>query len=61
MSLRTQSAMHLFRVILLVNDLEPGPSFHEELLGLQSERVSSGRHHVNRDGLILRTPKACAP
>lgn len=52
--------MHLFRVILLVNDLDPGPSFHEELPGLQNEAVSSGRHHVNGYGPIPGTPKACA-
>lgn len=52
--------MHLIRVILLANDLDPGPSFHEELPGAQNEAVSSGRHHVNGDGPIPGTPKACA-
>lgn len=60
MSLRRQGAMHLFRVILLVNYLDPGPSFHEELPGLQNEAAASGRHHVNGDGPIPGTPKSCA-
>ena len=60
MSLCRQSAMHLFRVILLVNGSDPGPSFHEDLPGLLNEAVSSGRHHVNGYGQIPGTPKACA-
>ena len=45
--------MHLFRVILPVDDIDLAAAFYAELLGLQGERVSPGRHYFNCGGTIL--------
>lgn len=43
----------IFRVIVPVQDLERGVAFYGELLGLQGQRVSPGRHYFDCGGVIL--------
>ena len=45
--------MHLFRVILPVDEIDRAASFYAELPGLRGERVSPGRHYFNCRGTIL--------
>ena len=45
--------MHLFRVILPVGDIERATAFYSRLLGVPGDRVTSGRHYFNCDGVIL--------
>ena len=45
--------MHLFRVILPVDEIDRAASFYARLLGLRGERVSPGRHYFNCGGTIL--------
>jgi predicted enzyme related to lactoylglutathione lyase len=49
----TPSAIHLFRVILPVTDIERAAGFYTSLLGVPGERVSPGRHYFNCGGTIL--------
>ena len=45
--------VHLFRVIVPVNDIEHAAGFYGELLGFAGERVSPGRHYFDCGGTIL--------
>lgn len=46
--------MHLFRVILPVPDIDAAARFYSELLGGDAgERVTSGRHYFDCDGVLL--------
>jgi len=45
--------MQLFRVILPVDDIERGTAFYARLLGMDGERVTSGRHYFDCQGVIL--------
>lgn len=46
--------VQLFRVILPVQDIEAAAEFYSELLGgVLGERVTSGRHYFNCDGVLL--------
>jgi catechol 2,3-dioxygenase-like lactoylglutathione lyase family enzyme len=43
----------LYRVILPVSDIEKASEFYRNLLDVEGERVSSGRHYFNCGGTIL--------
>jgi predicted enzyme related to lactoylglutathione lyase len=43
----------LYRVILPVSDIEKASEFYRNLLDIEGERVSSGRHYFNCGGTIL--------
>jgi catechol 2,3-dioxygenase-like lactoylglutathione lyase family enzyme len=43
----------LYRVILPVSDIEKACEFYRNLLDIEGERVSSGRHYFNCGGTIL--------
>ncbi len=43
----------LFRVILPVSDIERAAAFYTELLGLEGQRVSPGRHYFRCGSTIL--------
>ena len=43
----------LFRVILQVSDIEAAARFYSQILGLEGQRVSPGRHYFNCYGTIL--------
>ena len=45
--------MRLFRVIVPVSDIDAAARFYEQLLGLAGKRVSSGRHYLDCEGVIL--------
>ncbi len=45
--------MHLFRVIVPVEDVERAAAFYARLLGVDGERVTSGRHYFDCEGTIL--------
>lgn len=45
--------MNLFRVILPVGDIERATAFYSRLLTMTGERVTSGRHYFDCDGVIL--------
>lgn len=44
---------HLYRVIVPVPDIERGIEFYTELLGIEGETVSPGRHYFDCGGVIL--------
>ncbi|HVR43937.1 MAG TPA: VOC family protein [Thermoanaerobaculia bacterium] len=46
-------APRLFRVILPVGDIERAAAFYSEVLGMEGERVSPGRHYFDCEGTIL--------
>jgi predicted enzyme related to lactoylglutathione lyase len=46
-------AVRLFRVILPVSDIDAATRFYANLLGLEGERVSPGRHYFDCGGTIL--------
>ena len=50
---KPRSAPRLFRVIVPVADIERGAAFYTELLGIQGQRVSGGRHYFDCGGVIL--------
>lgn len=43
----------LFRVILMVSDIDRAARFYETVLGMAGRRISPGRHYFNCDGTIL--------
>lgn len=45
--------MHLFRVIVPVEDIERATAFYSRLLDLAGERVTTGRHYFDCGGVIL--------
>lgn len=45
--------MHLFRVIVPVEDIERAIAFYSHLLEMAGERVTSGRHYFDCEGVIL--------
>jgi len=45
--------MHLFRVIVPVEDIERAAAFYSHLLDMAGERVTSGRHYFDCEGVIL--------
>ncbi len=45
--------MRRFRVIVPVSDIDAAARFYEKLLGLPGKRVSSGRHYLDCEGVIL--------
>jgi len=46
-------SVKLFRVIVLVADIEKAAKFYETVLGQPGMRVSDGRHYFDCDGTIL--------
>lgn len=46
-------APRLYRLILPVPDLERAATFYGELLGIEGERVTAGRHYFDCGGVIL--------
>ncbi|HEX9760776.1 MAG TPA: VOC family protein [Candidatus Acidoferrales bacterium] len=46
-------APRIYRVILQVNDIERAAKFYTELLGVEGQRVSPGRHYFDCGGVIL--------
>jgi catechol 2,3-dioxygenase-like lactoylglutathione lyase family enzyme len=53
-------AMRLFRVILPVEDIEQATRFYRAILSDEGERVSSGRHYFDCDGVLLALWDPCA-
>lgn len=47
------AAPRIYRVILQVNDIERAAMFYTELLGVQGQRVSPGRHYFDCGGVVL--------
>ena len=45
--------VHLFRVILPVNDINRAAAFYAALLGMPGKRVHTGRHYFDCGGTIL--------
>ncbi len=45
--------MRAFRVILPVEDIDRATRFYATLLALDGERVTSGRHYFDCDGVLL--------
>ncbi len=45
--------MRLFRMIVPVEDIERATAFYSRLLGIAGERVTSGRHYFDCQGVIL--------
>lgn len=45
--------MNLFRVVLPVDDIEQATLFYAHLLSIPGERVTSGRHYFDCEGVIL--------
>lgn len=43
----------IFRVILLVSDIDRASRFYQSVLGFEGVRVSPGRHYFDCDGTIL--------
>ena len=43
----------IYRVILPVMDIDRAAAFYAELLGIEGERVSPGRHYFQTGGVIL--------
>ena len=43
----------LYRVILPVTDIDQAQHFYADLLGIEGERISDGRHYLNLGGTIL--------
>jgi catechol 2,3-dioxygenase-like lactoylglutathione lyase family enzyme len=52
-AVKPPSGPRLFRVIVPVADIERGAAFYTELLGIQGQRVSGGRHYFDCGGVIL--------
>ena len=46
-------SVRLYRIILPVNDINSGAKFYGEILALQGQRVSPGRHYFDCSGTIL--------
>jgi catechol 2,3-dioxygenase-like lactoylglutathione lyase family enzyme len=49
----SSDAPRIFRVILPVGDIERAAQFYTELLGIEGERVSPGRHYFHTGDVIL--------
>jgi extradiol dioxygenase family protein len=47
------AAPRLFRIVVPVADVERAAKFYGELLGIQGQRVSGGRHYFDCGGVIL--------
>jgi catechol 2,3-dioxygenase-like lactoylglutathione lyase family enzyme len=47
------AAPRLFRVILPVSDMPKAVKYYSELLGIQGQQVSPGRHYFSCGGVIL--------
>ena len=45
--------IHLYRIIIPVNDIDIAEKFYSHVLGDPGERVSAGRHYFNCSGIIL--------
>lgn len=45
--------IHLYRVILPVNDIEAAEAFYTSILGTTGKRASKGRHYFDCAGTIL--------
>ncbi|MCX5045080.1 VOC family protein [Aldersonia sp. NBC_00410] len=50
---RTLESMRLFRVIVPVLDIDQAATFYSALLGNRGERVTSGRHYFDCEGMLL--------
>jgi catechol 2,3-dioxygenase-like lactoylglutathione lyase family enzyme len=45
--------VRIYRVILPVSDIEAASRFYGTLLDIRGERVTTGRHHFNCEGVLL--------
>lgn len=45
--------MKLYRIIFPVNDIDKAAHFYAEIFGQQGQRVSTGRHYIDLEGIIL--------
>jgi catechol 2,3-dioxygenase-like lactoylglutathione lyase family enzyme len=43
----------LFRIVVMVSDIDRAAPFYETVLGMVGQRVSPGRHYFDCDGTIL--------
>jgi catechol 2,3-dioxygenase-like lactoylglutathione lyase family enzyme len=49
----TNTSLHLYRVIVPVDDIERGAQFYADLLQQPGMRISPGRHYFRCGGVIL--------